>query len=776
MKISVAWVFDHIDANWRTLSISELVDQFNRTTAEIEGFYAVDLDVKNITLAQAKEVGKDGVTLFSSEWNKEIELENHGLVQKGRFFLVKKTTDGFAWLNLRDLHCDKEGFAPAVDVDQDMRAGGWKKQFKSDDYILEVDNKSITHRPDMWSHRGFAREIAAMLDLPFVPLEQFVVQKDIKKYNNHVPSTDDCPIEIKLKDQEVGKRFAGFYFETIENGPSSLALAYRLAVTNNRPIDFIVDATNYVMLDIGQPMHAFDAQGLKTIEGRLAKKGEKLLLLDDQELKLTLDDYVITDGKKPISLAGVMGGKESGVTPETKSLFLESANFDATAVRLTSARFKVRSEASARFEKSLDPNQNISAITRFLKLLDDQEIQYIAAKTISSLGKNAQELVITLSHDFICARLGIDVDSEFIIKTLQKLQFVVEQKEEEQNVVYVVTVPTFRCSKDVTMPEDLIEEIGRFFGYDKIPHVLPKKRLEPSDLTSIMRVRDMKCLLARALRMREVYNYAFYDEFFLKEIGFEPQLPVNVVNPVSQNWCRLVTSLIPHLLKNIKQNSADYEQLRFFEWGRIWKKEKGKIVEQKSLAGILFARKSDIDFYDAKALLGNLFESLDMDVRWKKFSKNERFVWFSENQSAELFYEDTLVGGVGKVDSSFFTPISDGQAFVFELNGDLLLDKKDYVKKYVPVSRYPGVHRDISMLVPLSVTVDDVVDSIASVDARVRDVKLVDFFQKEEWENSKSLTIGFVIQDQEKTLTGQEADLIFDRIVQKMKKAGATIR
>lgn len=776
MKLSVAWIFDHIGSDWRKIPIDQLVEKFNKTTAEIEGYSRVTVDLDLFSLVRVVSVDKAGVLAKSSEWKKELQLPARDDAKKGALFLVKRDGKNYSWATLADLHCPKDGLMVSLHVDEKLQSGDWKKDFEKEDYLIEVDNKSITHRPDMWSHRGFAREIAAMFDLPFEPFEKFSVAKEIKSYDKTFPGDKENPIAMSLKDQKVGKRFVGLHVSSIKNQPSSLKISYRLMRTGNRPLDSIIDATNYVMLDVGQPMHAFDTSFVPAVEARLARKGEKLVLLDDQEIELTPEDYVITDGKQPVSLAGVMGGKQSGIRPDTKSLFLEAANFDATAVRKTSARFKVRTESSARFEKTLDPNQTIDAITRFLKVLEDEGIEYTAANTIISLGKEVQKLTINVRHDFICKRLGVDLDPEFIVACLNKLEFSVVQSGEGDDREYAVAVPTFRSSKDVTAPEDIIEELLRYFGYENIPHELPQKRLAPSDLSSVMRIRNIKQLLAHGLAMREVYNYAFYDEQFLHELRFEPKNTVEIQNPVAEHWRRLVTSLMPHLLKNIKQGSADNERLQFFEWARVWRQISGKAHEHKELAGVIFVKNNGVDFYGEKALLNKLFEMLGMDVQWKAADEKQLPPWCAPYQTAELVLNGARIGFAGKAHAAMFSKVSEGEAFLFELDGDALLNYKLPLKIYEPAIKYPGVHRDVSLLVPVATTVAQIVQTIESSDERVCDVSLVDFFQKDEWKDRKSVTVSFVVQDATKTLTAEEADQVQQQIIEKLEKLGATIR
>ncbi len=772
MKLSIAWIFDHIDADWKTIDIPKLVEQFNQTTAEIEGFQKITVDLDLFTCAQIVKIQKDMILVHSPQLQRDIELVYRDDVQKDQWYLVKKQNDQFVWAAGNDFHSAKEVMLPALYCEKQIQAGEWQQSFETEDYIIEVDNKSITHRPDMWGHRGFAREIAAILELPFKPLEEFIIHKVIKQFDDHAPSTITHPIEVEVKNPEICKRFAGLYFEHIERRPSLLWMAHRLLRVGSRPIDAIVDATNYVMLDMSQPMHAFDAAaiGTRNIMPRRAKNKEKLTLLDDQVIELTSDDYVITDGKKPIALAGVMGGRETGISPTTKSIFLESACFDATAIRRTSIRYKQRTEASARFEKSLDPNQNTLAILRFLKLLDDAHIPFNAADEIVSLGARAQELTINVEHSFLEKRLGVTIASDFVVRTLKKLEFAVEHA----GGAYSITVPTFRCAKDVTIKEDIVEEVGRFFGFSTITHTLPHRQMRSFDLSSVHRLRSIKQLMAYTLTMREVYNYAFYDEEFLRELQWEPQNAIAVKNPVSENWQRLVTSLIPTLFKNIDHNVADHDQLRFFEWGRIWQQAKN-IMEQKSLAGIFFDRKNTIDFYDAKALLAPLFDMLDMNVSYKRVD-TPHDPWFAHYQTAHIMHKSNKIGIAGKVQPVLFNRVTEGDAFVFELDGDFLLNYKPELKRYKPVAKYPDVIRDISMLMPLHVMVQDIIAMIAQADKKIVDVALIDFFEKEEWKEQRALTFRFIVRDPTKTLTKEEVDVIWSAVAALLQQRGATIR
>lgn len=791
MKLSIAWIFEHLDADWKKQDIAQLVAQFNTTTAEVEQFSKKTVDLSLFSLGHVTAVTPQKITVMSSEWNKEFSFEARP-AQKGDLFLITKQ----GWATLRDLHGEKEGFIPALSVSAKDLAGGWKKTFDSEDYILELDNKSITHRPDMWSHRGFAREVAAILNVPLKPLPHFLARHEVKKYET-ASSAQKEPFSVTVANQEKVKHFSGVYLEQAPSTASLLWMANRLIKIDSRPINAIVDCTNYVMQDIGQPMHAFDAKKLasKKIEPRLAKKGETILLLDDQTIELAPTDLVITDGKQPIALAGIMGGKESAIDETTSSVFLEAACFDAATIRKTSTRLKLRTDASARFEKSLDPHLNDVGIQRCLKLLSDASIAVQISGPVISVGKEPTPPQIEITHSFIEARLGEKVAPEKIKQILEKLEFGVQAKQQTNDTLYTITVPTFRATKDVALAEDIVEEVGRFVGYANIPRVLPAMSMRAKDIVATRSLRTVKHHCAYALAMHEVNNYAFFDEEFLSRLAWYPQQPVTMKNPVSEHWKTLVSSLIPHLFKNVYQNETKEDELRFFECARIWNHEsknvkQPSVAEQKSIAGIIFNRTQPVDFYQAKAALTTLFENLRLEVSWEKPNNQalwgaeqkgaQKFTalspWYNTYQTAVLLHQGTVIGTAGKVEQSMLARIVEGDAFIFELNGDFVTSYHPQVKKFTPISKYPVVWLDISMLVPLPITVEKLSAAISKVDARITSVTLVDFFEKEEWKDQRSLTFRYFITDQEKTLEKDEIDAVSRAVVQAVQTLGVQVR
>lgn len=791
MKLSLAWIFDHINGTWNQKDCAELVARCNQSVAEIEGFYAYHLDLKPFSLVRITNVSASGIQAHSAEWNSNMTLPPRAHVQPEQLYLIIKKDGDYAWASMKDAGSAKEHLLPAIACPQEQQAGGWKRSIETQDCILELDNKSINHRPDMWGHRGFAREVAAMLKLPLKPLEDFIINKPVTYYDQRSKPIAPSSITVDNQAPQACKRFAALYAPQVNYTPTQLPILFRLCRIDARPLDALVDATNYVMFDLGQPMHAFDAQAVEgSIGPRFAKKGEKLQLLDGVTIELTPDDLVIADSKKPLALAGIMGGAQSGVQPKTMSLLLEAACFDPTTIRLSGVRHKVRTEASARFEKSLDPHQATIALMRYVRLLQDANVSLATVSDIVAVGHLPPATIIKLSHATLEHRLGLKINPELVHEILQRLEFVVEHVDG----VYTITVPTFRATKDVAIKEDIIEEVGRSIGYRNIKPVLPVKQVQASDLVPVMRLRAIKRFMASTMKMRELYNYALYDEEFLRELQWEPANTLYVKDPVSEHWRRPVTSLAPHLIKAVARNSADHEQLRFFEWGRTWhttcpsklsnciediptkrSREQTTIHEQKILAAILYHAKEPLDFYTVKSWVQQLCDTLKLDVTWRKVDQPEH-PWVMPFQTAEILHNNNVIGAVGMGNPLFLRSVLEGHTAFVKLDGDYLLSYDAPLHMYKAASKYPDVVRDISILIPISVTAVACKERIAAVDPRIAHVELLDFFEKAEWRDQRALTFRCTIEDYEKTLTKQEVDTIIAAATASLQSLGAVIR
>lgn len=776
MKLSLAWIFDHIDADWRTIDVRNLVDSFNSSVAEIEQCNSIAIDATNNVPGKVVDIVETHVVVYCPLWDCKAQLPLRTDAYKDQWYIINRTDGIYHWATTQFFGSTKETIIPSFEYMASLTHEEWKLGLEDGDYSIEIDNKSITHRPDLWSHRGCAREIAALLNVPLKPLQNF--QATVPVMQSEKTGYMDNRFSLTIQASEVCKRLAGIAIENLEVKPSQLWIVSRLSRIDSKSINNIVDATNYTMYDLGHPMHAFDADVLKHkhIIVRYGRDKEQLTLLDGQTITLTNNDLILADEDQPIALAGVMGGLYCGITNRTRNVLFESAWFNPVAVRHAAQRYKKRTDASARFEKNIDPSGNVIALKRCLQLLNIEERSNgLQGKEIISLGMPQKTHVIEIHHNFIESCLGISVASSFISTLLPKLGFEVTEKKDISGLVYQITVPTFRATKDIQLPEDIVEEVGRFLGYTNITPQLPHKATTIIDVHAIQQAHTIRATCAYALTMQELYTYAFFDETVLREINWTPENAVAVQNPVSDNWQRLVTSLIPTLCRTVQINVHEHQMLNFFELARVWQASGDTVIEQKSLAGIFYNHAAAVDFYDAKSNLEQLFHALQLPVDWYPL-KSWVNQWYDEQRTAVIMYKDKSIGLAGIANKHFLKKFDLHNAFIFELDADFLLHYRPANSVFKAVSKYPLVERDISIFVPLSAMVDDIQKIIQKADAHIKAAYLIDFFEKREWKDKKALTLHLIIQDEEKTLKTIEVDGIMKKVVEALQALGAEIR
>lgn len=776
MKISLSWIFDYIDSSLASVDVVQLVHLFNTHTAEIESFEKKTLPLESLFLVRVESVFADKIVVFCPETNKNIDLPVRSDAVVSKYYLIKSNGSIFHWVSLADLDSDKEGLFCAVSVAHQELEGAWRNRILVTDYILDVDNKSINHRPDLWGHYGIAREVAAILNLKLKPLGLFLGKQSVLTFENKSLKSEKSSFRVTIEDTAGCSRFAGLLCDAVESKDSDLAMAIRLVRVGGKPIDAVVDITNYVMFDVGHPMHVFDADAFTSSEVivRKAQKEELITILDGAELKLAESDLVVANDKHAVALAGIMGGKNSGFSSKTKRIFLEAAGFHPTVIRLTAQHFKIRTEASTRFEKHLDPMQNITAIQRFLYIAKRLGVIANVQESIVSVGQVIEPAPFEISHDFIEKRIGSTIEQSFIVDTLQHLGFNVVVKQDQQKIVYDILIPTYRMTKDIRIKEDILEEIVRMYGYDKIAYKPVMRPAEPFDTHEMRNVADIKKHLAFASGMHEVRDYLFYDESFIKRLHFNPTQTISVKNPGSENWARLVTSLVPHLIKNIEINVTKKDHIRFFEWNRIWHNNSHDFQEQTSLAGVIFDKKS-IDFYDMKKELQGLWDLLGVDVIWSK-PAGDVAVWYDKNKTAELFVGSRLLGVAGILSQQFLKPVLEGHAFGFELDADFLASLKAEKKVFKAWSKYQNVTYDVSLMVPLKVASSELISAIKSASEKIIEVDLVDFFEKEDWADQRALTFRYTMSDRAKTLDKKDIDGIVSLVQKALQVYDVVIR
>lgn len=775
MKLSLRWVCDHLSLSWNKVPVEKLVEYFNTRVAEIEVFTPVRLPLEKLFFGVVTSLNGEQPELSVPELKKTITLPVREELLLGASYLLIKEGNQLRWASHIDLDGTKENLLPALSLEPKLLEGGWKKSVEADDVILEVDNKSITHRPDLWSHRGFAREIARFTKATVVDEKKLLVKIPEKTAATSFDATKAIPVCASI-ETDACKRFAVLPFTHVVNKPTSLFMALRLARVDSRVINAVIDATNYVMFDWGQPLHAFDAQQITThtLIPRQAKKNEKLTLLDGTVLNLVPEDMVITDGHKPFALAGVKGGLDSGVSETTTSLLVESATFVSGVVRMGAARHGLRTEASARFEKSLDPHQNVAGIERFVKLLDTENITYTCAPALVSLGTLPKPTVITMKQSFIERCLSVQFKKDEVKKILESIGFTVTQKTTGNDVELKITVPTYRATKDIHIQEDIVEEVGRLYGYNALHAELPVFAKKPTDDQWVDRLFTVKNFLARAGHMREVATYSFVDQEFAKKIGWHVQNPVSLRNPIAQHRSMMLDDIVPALLQVLEENKADHEQMRLFEWARTWYKKGTAVREKQVLAGLMYHKKESVNFYTAKDLLNNLAALMGASFDYKP--TKQAAWWANEHISADILLDNKIIGSLSAVSAVTMARLDGGHALVFTLDGQALADYKQPLTTYTPLAKFQGTYIDMSALFKQDTAVHTIEQTIKGADKRITQVMLWDMFSKPEWQGKRSLTFRCFVQDDQRTMTKEDTDHIMHAAQKSLEKLGGEVR
>ncbi|NBX78681.1 phenylalanine--tRNA ligase subunit beta [bacterium] len=781
MKISLSWVFDHIDVSFASVDISKIITVFSERCAELNGVQYITFDAQQFDLAQVKALIQDESVVVLVHGHNDLQtLPFRKDVLVGQSVFVKKQDGHLAWATLTDFGSLKEGlFAPVSISDEQKKQNAWADGIALQDCILDVDNKSINHRPDMWSHRGIARELCACLGYRLKSLDE--VYGDFSTFVSvehastlRYKSRSEHGVGVVLEEPDMMYRITVSTQPEIivQNYPSFILPAVRLAVVDSRPLNALIDFTNYVMFDLGQPMHVFDARNVAghTLVARRAKDGEKLELLDGKIVDLSGQDLVLADTEKVLSVAGIMGGKDSGVSLETTSIMVESAGYNPADIRMTAARLKIRTESSARFEKFVDPMQNTIAVQAYYALLKKYNLIGNDSIHLVEVGQEFSAPVITLRHARLEQLLGHSFTDKQVISILQSLQFGVLS----HGPTYTVTVPTFRATKDIKIEEDLIEEIGRVYGFNALNRQLPRRLVQTFSVEHEQKMRMIKDFFSQVLRMHETKEYAFYDESFVQRLDWYPHSPVAIHNPVSENWKVLVTSLVPHLLKGVEINSVDHDQVRLFECNAVWNRISDKDVEEQMCSGIWFDKHAQMSFYDLQAYLMQLFSLLQIPAQC--VPSQTKSPWFAKYQVADLVVDGKVFGTFGVLDPYFYEKIVKGHAVAFELHVQAISQYVPAKKVFMPGSKYQKVVHDVSVMLPYTVSVASMLEQLQQAHQLITQVILLDSFEKPEWKEQRSLTFRYTMQHEQKTLHHADIAQVEQAILQIISQKGGTVR
>ncbi len=630
---------------------------------------------------------------------------------------------------------------------------------RKEGWILDID--ILPNRgPDCFSHYGIAREFAAVSGLKLL--------KKNSKISEDRKTKASSLVSIRLENGKDCPRYAARVIRGVKVGPSPEWVKQRLEACGLRPINNIVDATNYAMLETGQPLHAFDfdkleGKGKKEITVRRAKPGEKVLALDDQEYSLDESVLVISGPREILAIAGIKGGKASEIDGSTKDVVLEAANFNPSVINRGSKRINLKTDASIRFEHGLDPNLAEEGINRAAGLI----LKTAGGKVLSGLAESFPGKVfskkISLDFSYVEDLLGTEIKSSEAKSILNGLGF----KASFSKGTLEVQVPTFR--RDVLLPEDVVEEIGRVYGYGKIAPLFPEAALMPPENNEDILWEDACKDALCGLGLSEVYNYSFIPEDDLETFGFKEVLELK--NPMSREFRYMRPSLIPHLLDNLRENSKHSEGFDIFELGKTY--TKGNPSEKRFLAAALFQKKEkETQFYRAKGIIDILLERMGVKGAWyKECGSLCKTGCFHPRKCAMIMIGREMIGSVGEISSSALDRKGvSGKAVAFEVDFEKLQKLSTKETIYQPVSKYPAAARDMAVLVPVATRVEEVLNRInAAGGDLVREVDLFDIYEgKELPEGKKNLAFHITFQASDKTLSSGEIDGLRDKITKEL--------
>lgn len=662
------------------------------------------------------------------------------------------------------------------------------------DTVYEIDNKSITHRPDLWGLYGIAREIAAItggklkkLNIPPIPK----------------PKRKKVDIQIRIESKKDCPRYMALALGNISVKPSPLWIKGRLELAGVRSINNIVDATNYAMLEIGQPLHTFDLDLLEKrkfrskekidVLVRRAKKKESIVNLDSNKRDLQETMTVIADQKDSIALAGIMGGVKAEIKQSTKRIVLESANFDPVNIRKTASMLGLRTEASIRFEKSLDPYLPETGMLRVYelikKLVPEAEVLSDVVDRKNLFQAQSKTRVIKITLEEITRKIGAPILLQHVSYIFENLGFEVLVKKSPEPV-FTVTVPTWRATRDIFIAEDLIEEVARVYGFGNIPAHLPSIPMEPPlENSERTQERTIKDIFIRGLGFTEALNYSFVSERQLSCLGLSSEGYIRVKNPISKNATLMRQSLIPHLIENAKNNLRYFDDFRLFEIGRVYKNEPSKEEvfpgqkatlpsQDKMLAGVYVEKSNKTPFYAVKQAIETLLKSLNIVYNYSMdplgnipYIHHFRYVSIVVRGKELGYITELRPATAARLDIKT-------RVGMFELNFTKLAAAPSRIKSYQSLSKYPSSMLDISILVDKKILWKDIEDAVKGTQTDlIRSVDLFDLYEgKGLPEHKKSLAFRAEYRSDKKTLTDEEISEVHEKVIRKLEEMGGEVR
>jgi phenylalanyl-tRNA synthetase beta chain len=804
MKISLNWIREYVDLP-ADLAMEQLSYDLTMRTVEVEGAENPADAMKNVVIGKILEVKQHPnadllhvclVDIGSGEPSTIVCGGSN--LKEGQVVVVAVPGSYVKWHGVGDpveikatklrgvrsegMVCASselglEDLFPASDEKEIMDLTDWgakpgelvSEVLQLNDFILEIDNKSLTNRPDLWGHYGIARELAAIYGRELNPLPVFEAPVGIPKF----------PVDIQ--DEKLCRRYAALVYEGLRNEPSPYWLKLKIWKVGMRPINNLVDITNYTMLATGQPTHGFDRNQVESgIVVRKAKENEKLELLGDRVLALSKDDLLICNDREPIGLAGIMGGKRDSIRPETSEMVLELANFDPLSIRRSTQRFGVRTEASSRYEKDVDTQR----IDQALGVADWIIHQILPQARVVAVNDNyplpTKQPVIEVPLDFLLERLGRELSPGIVAENLKRLGFVTSYTDG----VFRVEVPSWRGTGDVSLPDDILEEVARMIGYENFDFIPPMIALNSAvNQRRVDTDRAIREYLAYRCGLQEIFTYPWMDDKYIKAAGVDPGDCLALATPPSPETAYLRTSLIPGLLESIVTNVRYYDAFRFFELTQVFQpgethpSEESETLprQDRFLAAALVGDNAVTLFREAKGVLEMLPRITQVEPL--SFGQEEKPNWADTKAWLNIAVGEEIIGSLGALSlrATRMAGIKRGQVVLFELNVEKLRPLPSRQNKFEHLPQFPLVEQDLSILIDEKVTWLDLEKVVTFLVQRCEFIE--EYRGKQIPAGKKSVMFRVWIASDQKTLTAEEIEQKMRSVIDSIgTKLGGEIR
>ncbi|PLR68357.1 phenylalanine--tRNA ligase subunit beta [Bacillus sp. UMB0893] len=801
MFVSYKWLQNYVDLNG--ISAEELAEKITRSGIEVEGVETLNEGMSGVVIGHVLEkeqhpnadklnkclvdIGAEQpVQIICGAANvdkgQKVAVATVGAVLPGNFKIKKAKLRGeesngmicsLQELGIESKLVAKE-FSEGIFVfPNEVQPGADAlAELSRDDQILELG--LTPNRSDCLSMLGVAHEVAAILG-------RSVAYPDLTHEESSEKASDVISLTVEAKEENP--LYVAKVIRNVKIAPSPLWLQTRLMAAGIRPHNNVVDITNYVLIEYGQPLHAFDYDrlGSKEILVRLAKDGEELITLDGQKRTLTAEHLVITNGTEPVALAGVMGGENSEVHSDTTSILLESAYFNGQTVRKASKDHGLRSEASARFEKGVDPNRVRAAAERAAQLM----IELAGGEVLNGSAEvnylEAEPAVVSIHEDKINKVLGMNISTNEIQSIFTRLGFEVK----EDNGTFTVTVPTRRG--DITIEEDLIEEVARLYGYDNIPSTFPVSASSPGRLTEYQANRRKARRYLEGAGLYQAITYSLTSEEKASQFALEVSDYTRLAMPMSEERSVLRLSLLPHLLETLKYNLArQNDQVALYEMSSVFISNGAgeQPVEKERLSGAVTGlwhlnqwqgEKKPVDFYVVKGILDGLFDVLGLTehVTYKQAKRDG----LHPGRTAEIVLNGQTFGFIGQVHPKLQKQMDLTETYVFELALQQLLQTNLEELKFAVIPRFPSMTRDIALVVDREIVAGDLKEAISEAGGKLlKEVSVFDLYEGDKLEeNKKSLAFSLRYFDPERTLTDEEVTKAHEKVLRAVEEKFAAV-